>query len=199
MSPSLARSIHPVAAATQARRRRRGLFVYEELKVSSQHVTRWSAKTLSSLTKSSCYITNSIYWLILQNKIAAPPNVDLTKLRFPQLWYLRMTLSLDVCLAVSKARLLVQTHKHTDGLQEFALRQNWLLWLIHRKHGDGKYWCWGRMPLRETCVCVCVCARARVRMHVHQCVSVCAHLWPLMFVCVCSIFVAKHNDVSVVC
>lgn len=25
------------------------------------------------------------------------------------------------------ARLLEQTHKHTDELQEFALRQNWLL------------------------------------------------------------------------
>lgn len=34
---------------------------------------------------------------------------------------------LDVCLAVSKERLLVQTHKHTDRLEEFALRHKRLL------------------------------------------------------------------------
>lgn len=77
------------------------------------------------------------------------------RLRSPQSQDSGMTLLLHTFPAVSRARLLVQTHKHDDRMEELALRHKWLLWLIHRKHGDGKYWCRGRKLLSLTgFVCV---------------------------------------------
>lgn len=106
---------------------------------------------------------NSIRWLDIQDKTASPQNMDLTRLRFAWLYPKLDCLYKHINTPMGWRNLLSGRTDYSD-------------WFTGNL-GNGKYWCWGRMPLRGT-VCVCVCLHEYTYMY--------ASVWGFVHICGCS-------------